>query len=97
VYTVENKSGQESKMPLHSKSSIRDKMDEETYASADLSVSMPKYRFPESEHNPRHAYAVVHDELMLDGNSRQNLATFPDLAGTRGTQTDGRVHRQEHG
>jgi len=63
-------------MPLHDKDSVRDDLDDEIYASADLSVSMPKYKFPETEHNPRHAYAVVHDELMLDGNSRQNLATF---------------------
>lgn len=63
-------------MPIHSKDSIRDLIDDELYASADLSVSIPKYRFPESEHEPRHAYALVHDELMLDGNSRQNLATF---------------------
>jgi glutamate decarboxylase len=63
-------------MPLHSKDSIRDMIDDETYASSDLSVSMPKYRIPPREHEPRHAYAVVHDELMLDGNSRQNLATF---------------------
>jgi hypothetical protein len=31
---------------------------------------------PEKEHSPRHAYQVVHDELMMDGNARQNLATF---------------------
>src|SRR5699024_8000387 len=31
---------------------------------------------PSTEQDPRHAYQVVHDELMLDGNSRQNLATF---------------------
>jgi glutamate decarboxylase len=63
-------------MPLHNKDSIRDIIEDETYASVDLSVSMPKYRFPANEHDPRHAYAVVRDELMLDGNSRQNLATF---------------------
>jgi glutamate decarboxylase len=63
-------------MPLHSKESIRDVIEDETYASVDLSVSMPKYRFPAIERDPRHAFAVVHDELMLDGNSRQNLATF---------------------
>ena len=63
-------------MPLHDKNSVRDNLDDEVYASLDLSVSMPKYRFPETEQNPRHAYSVVHDELMLDGNSRQNLATF---------------------
>jgi glutamate decarboxylase len=37
---------------------------------------MPKYKVPDREHDPRHAYQVVADELMLDGNSRQNLATF---------------------
>jgi glutamate decarboxylase len=37
---------------------------------------MPKYKMPEDEHDPRHVYQVVHDELTLDGNARQNLATF---------------------
>lgn len=63
-------------MPLHEKDTIRHSLDDDIYASSDLSVSAPKYRFPKKEHNPRHAYAMVHDELLLDGNSRQNLATF---------------------
>ena len=63
-------------MPLHERESVRESLGDDVYASVDLSVSMPKYRFPELEHDPRHAYSVVHDELMLDGNSRQNLATF---------------------
>ena len=63
-------------MALHHKNSIRHKLEDEIYSSVDLSVSMPKYKFPSTEQDPRHAYAVVHDELMLDGNSRQNLATF---------------------
>lgn len=63
-------------MPLHSKDSVRDMIDAEVYASSDLSVAMPKYKFPKTEKNPRDVYSVVHDELMLDGNSRQNLATF---------------------
>lgn len=37
---------------------------------------MPKSLFPSGEKQPRHVYAQIHDELMLDGNSRQNLATF---------------------
>lgn len=32
--------------------------------------------FPDSEQNARAVYQVVHDELYLDGNARQNLATF---------------------
>ncbi len=63
-------------MALHEKDSVREKLLDDVYASSDLSVSMPKYKFPKQEHDPRHVYQVVHDELMLDGNSRQNLATF---------------------
>ena len=63
-------------MALHDRDTIRHKIDDELYASTDLSVAVPKYKFPDNEQNPRHAYALVHDELMLDGNARQNLATF---------------------
>ncbi|MEO8270630.1 MAG: pyridoxal-dependent decarboxylase, partial [Aureliella sp.] len=63
-------------MPLHEKDSVRDRLADDIYASSDLSVGMPKYKMPENEHDPRHAYAVVRDELMLDGNARQNFATF---------------------
>ena len=63
-------------MALHDKASIQHKIEDQVYASVDLSVSLPKYQFPQNEQEPRHAYAVVRDELMLDGNARQNLATF---------------------
>ena len=63
-------------MALHEKDKIKDRINDDVYASSDLSVVMPKYTFPKKEHDPRHAYQVVHDELMLDGNARQNLATF---------------------
>lgn len=63
-------------MALHDKNSVRHKLYDEVYASVDLSWCMPKYKFPEPERDPRAIYAAVHDELMLDGNSRQNLATF---------------------
>lgn len=36
----------------------------------------PKYKLPEGMMTPRNAYQLIHDELMLDGNSRLNLATF---------------------
>jgi glutamate decarboxylase len=57
-------------MPLHSKDSGRNNLDDDSYATADSSTAMPKYKMPEQEHGPRHAYSAVHDELMLDGNSR---------------------------
>ncbi len=61
---------------LHEKDTIRDSQDDDLFASTDLSVRLPKFRFPADEQDPRHAFRVVADELMLDGNSRQNLATF---------------------
>jgi glutamate decarboxylase len=63
-------------MPLHSKQDIRDDLLDDVYASSDLTNVMPKYRMPEKEHAADHAFNVIRDELMLDGNSRQNLATF---------------------
>lgn len=47
-----------------------------TYAREALNTEVSKYLIPEKEMLPRTAYNLVHDELMLDGNSRLNLATF---------------------
>jgi len=37
---------------------------------------IPKCELPEGQLDPRIAYQLISDELMLDGNSRLNLATF---------------------
>lgn len=47
-----------------------------TYASRALKQEVPKYEMPEGELAPQVAYNLVRDELILDGNSRLNLATF---------------------
>src|SRR4029077_19124209 len=39
-------------------------------------AEVPRARLPEHGIDPRAAYQLVHDELMLDGNARLNLATF---------------------
>jgi len=49
---------------------------DDVYSSGDLSGSLPKSVFPLTERDARHVFTSVRDELMLDGNSRQNLATF---------------------
>lgn len=49
---------------------------DDVYASLELSSSLPRFKFPAHERDPRNVFAAVRDELMLDGNSRQNLATF---------------------
>ncbi len=63
-------------MPLHRRSTIRNRLSESVFASAELGHELPKYRFPDAQMLPEVAYQVVRDELLLDGNARQNLATF---------------------
>lgn len=63
-------------MPLHVRRTARNGLIDDVYAAKDTEETMPRYRFPEGQRDPRHAYQLVHDELMMDGNSRQNLATF---------------------
>jgi glutamate decarboxylase len=63
-------------MPLHEREAVREQMEDCVFAGRDLTRPVPKYRFPQGETQAREAFQVVADELMLDGNSRQNLATF---------------------
>ncbi len=39
-------------------------------------TAVPSLRMPEESMEPQAAYRFIHDELMLDGSSRLNLATF---------------------
>ncbi|MFI5409504.1 glutamate decarboxylase [Kaistia sp. UC242_56] len=55
---------------------LRGEILDDIYSSEDLALCLPKTTFPAVEREPRHVFAAVRDELMLDGNSRQNLATF---------------------
>ncbi|MET9333090.1 glutamate decarboxylase [Streptomyces cellulosae] len=41
-----------------------------------MTEAPPKHRLPDGPMAPSTAYQLVHDELMLDGNARLNLATF---------------------
>jgi glutamate decarboxylase len=49
---------------------------DDVYVATDPSWSAPKYRMPVDEWQARHAYQLVRDELMVEGNARLNLATF---------------------
>jgi glutamate decarboxylase len=40
------------------------------------STTVPKHRMPDQPMAADMAYEIIHDELMLDGNARLNLATF---------------------
>jgi glutamate/tyrosine decarboxylase-like PLP-dependent enzyme len=67
-------------MPLHP---ARPRESDEEYLevrpefASDLATRpLPRLRLPEHATAPRVAYQLVHDELLLDGNPRLNLATF---------------------
>ena len=46
------------------------------YAATISGSSLPKYRIPNGSSEPRAVFDLVRDELFMDGNSRQNVATF---------------------
>ena len=47
-----------------------------SYVAREMNEPIAKYSLPASEMPAKAAYQLIHDELMLDGNSRLNLATF---------------------
>ena len=63
-------------MPLHQHESIRDELLDSVYAGKDLLTTLPSHLFPKEEMRKEDAYQAISDELLLDGNARQNLATF---------------------
>src|SRR5215212_1299444 len=72
-------------MALHTKMALHKKVDGDGSTGQRLAVdpllagevqSVPKHRLPDGPMLPDMAYQIVHDELMLDGNARLNLATF---------------------
>ena len=63
-------------MPLHTRDDIRLSLDADIYGTQAANLAIPKYRMAQGELRPDVAHALVRDELFLDGNARQNLATF---------------------
>ncbi|XPV75721.1 MAG: glutamate decarboxylase [Desulfovibrio sp.] len=61
---------------LHENKSVKENLDDDIFASRDSSLCLPKYKMPEKQNRARDIKQLVEDELLLDGNSRQNLATF---------------------
>jgi glutamate decarboxylase len=63
-------------MPLHKINKSRSAPADDVYATVELGAPLPQYQFPKREAPAAQVYAALKDELLLDGNSRQNLATF---------------------
>ncbi len=63
-------------MPLHRRRHLRDADITDTYATRAMDATIPKHSIPADGLRPDVALQLVVDELMLDGNARQNFATF---------------------
>jgi glutamate decarboxylase len=63
-------------MSLHERETVREQLEDCVFSGHNAIAPVPKYRFPRDETLARDAFQLVSDEVMLDGNARQNLATF---------------------
>ncbi|MFE0172544.1 glutamate decarboxylase [Streptomyces sp. NPDC059002] len=63
-------------MGLHKVSTGTRQAYEDIYSTPISARTLPAHRIPEHSSEPRAVAAIVKDELALDGNSSQNLATF---------------------
>ena len=55
---------------------LSDPLIDSIFGSPAIQLAADTKAFPKSEMREDVAYQIVSDELMLDGNARQNLATF---------------------
>jgi glutamate decarboxylase len=63
-------------MSLRSRRDLKSGLNDTIFCASALEHPLPKYRFPTHEARAADIFQVVQDELYLDGNARQNLATF---------------------
>ena len=83
-------------MPLHKRETVREGMLDSLYADRDMLAGLPTHHCPGQEMPPLEAFQAISDELLLDGNARQNLATFCQTwEEPRGPPVDGPLYRQE--
>ena len=64
-------------MAVHERTSGADRLEiRPQFARTGETTDVPRFELPDGEMSADVAYQIVHDELMLDGNARLNLATF---------------------
>jgi glutamate decarboxylase len=62
-------------MPLHNTEELKAAPTSQLESEV-LDQSTCTYEFPETAQDPQTVYQTIHNQLILDGNSQQNLATF---------------------
>lgn len=60
----------------YSKQSEKYRQPAPVFASRFSGEPMPKYKLPENSVDPGEAYQIIKDDILGEGNARQNLATF---------------------
>jgi glutamate decarboxylase len=63
-------------MPLHHHQQLRDQLLGSAFSGDSCRTPLPAGLFPEAEQRADETFQAISDELLLDGNARQNLATF---------------------
>lgn len=63
-------------MPLHTTSDKNTESSFDLYAQPAATGNIPKHRLSEHPNDPKLVRELILDELLLDGNAKQNLATF---------------------
>jgi len=63
-------------LSLRSRKAIETHINDSIFGVPALAHPLPKYRFPTHENRASDIFQMVSDELLLEGNARQNLATF---------------------
>jgi glutamate decarboxylase len=62
-------------MPLHNTEELKAGPTSQLESDV-LNAATETYEFPEAAQDPQGVYLTIHNQLVLDGNSQQNLATF---------------------
>src|SRR5580693_2077874 len=62
-------------MPLHNTENLKAGPTSQLESEV-LNEKTDSYEFPDAEQDPQAVYQAIHNQLILDGNSQQNLATF---------------------
>ncbi len=74
-------------MSLHVKKNNENELLFDAYALPEANQSIPKYQIPKESNDAKIVADLILDELLLDGNAKQNLATFCQ------TYADEEIHR----
>lgn len=61
-------------MSIYKKNDIA--LNDSIFSNHNIDFELPMYKMPKYENDPKVILELVKDELFLDGNARQNLATF---------------------